>query len=489
MMQRRNFLRATALGSLGVMAGCKGQLVAETPKPAVKKKLNVVLIFTDDQGYGDLSCFGAKDLATPHIDSIAKRGLKLTDFYVPCTVCTPSRAALLTGAYPKRIGLHEVVLFPESKHGLNPKEELLPELLKRAGYATGMFGKWHLGHHKTMMPNAQGFDEYFGVPYSNDMAHVHKFAKYGGKKPDNSKLPAKFHNYPKLPLLHNGKVLELEPDQCYLTKRYTEKACEFITANKDKPFFVYLPHSMPHVPLYRSKAFEGSSKRGVYGDVIQELDWGVGEVLKTLKTLGLEKDTLVIYTSDNGGGIHYKYKGAVNAPLRGGKANTWDGGSRVPCVMQLPGVLPEGKVCKEMLVSFDLVPTICNLVGAPLPKAKIDGRDILPILTNPEKTADPRPLVLYCRNGNPECIRYGKWKLHVAKRDKSKGPNGLRKGEKLPFLFDLRADIGETKNVAKQNPAVVKKLRAMMNKINKEITANARPVARVKTNLVPTLEK
>ena len=483
MMQRRNFLRATALGSLGVMAGCN-DLTAATDTPKAKRKPNIVLIFADDQGYGDLSCFGAKDLKTPQIDSIAKRGLKLTDFYVPCTVCTPSRAALLTGAYPKRVGLHQVVLFPQSKHGLNPKEELLPELLKRAGYATGMFGKWHLGHHESMMPNAQGFDEYFGVPYSNDMAHVHKYARFGGKEPAKKK-----GSYPKLPLLHNGKVIELEPDQRFLTKRYTEQACKFITANKDKPFFVYLPHSMPHVPWYRSKPFEGSSKRGVYGDVIQELDWGVGEVLKTLKTLGLDENTLVIYTSDNGGGIHYRTKGAVNKPLRGGKAHTWDGGSRVPCVMQMPGTLPEGKVCKEMLVSFDLVPTICKLVGAPLPKAKIDGQDIMPILTNPEKPADPRPLVLYCRNGFPECIRYGKWKLHIAKRDKSKGVNGIRKGEKLPFLFDLRADISETKNVAKQNPGVVKKLKAMIAKIDKEVTANARPVARVKTNPVPTLKK
>ena len=483
MMQRRNFLCTTALGSLGVLAGCKSQLMAADDKPAAKPKPNIVLIFTDDQGYGDLSCFGAKDLKTPHIDSIAKRGLKLTDFYVPCTVCTPSRAALLTGCYPKRVGLHKSVLFPHSKHGLNPKEELLPELLKRAGYATGMFGKWHLGHHKSMMPNAQGFDEYFGVPYSNDMSHAAQYRRTGGKEPQDKK-----GRYPKLPMLHNGKVLELEPDQRFLTKRYTEQACKFITANKDKPFFVYLPHSMPHVPWYRSKDFVDSSKRGVYGDVIQELDWSVGEVLKTLKTLGLDENTLVIYTSDNGGVALFGAKGAVNVPLRGGKTTTWEGGSRVPCVMQMPGTLPAGKVCKEMLVSFDLVPTICKLVGAPLPKEKIDGQDILPILKNPTKTAPPRALVYYSRTGKPECIRYGKWKLTFSKNAHYAKPYKIREGETLPLLHDLCGDIRENKNVAKQNPGVVKKLRAMMLDIDKELTANARPVARVKTNPVPTLK-
>nr|MBT3277773.1 sulfatase [Phycisphaerales bacterium] len=472
-MQRRNFLRATALGSLGVMVGYKTQLVAETPKPA-KRKPNVVLIFTDDQGYGDLSCFGAKDLKTPHIDSIAANGLKLTDFYVPTSCCSPSRAALLTGCYPKRVGLHKGVLFPDSRYGLNPAEELLPELLKRAGYATGMYGKWHLGHHKTMMPTAQGFDEYFGVPYSNDMSHfAQDVRRRTGTLTSKWKTSAGAYRFPKLPLIHNGNVLELEPDQTQLTKRYTEKACEFITANKDKPFFVYLPHSMPHLPWVRSKNFEGSSKRGVYGDVIQEIDWSVGEVLKTLRKHGLEKDTLVIFTSDNGGQTNAR-NGAVNRPLRGGKSSHFDGGLRVPCVMQMPDTLPAGKVCKELTVSFDLLPTICKLAGAPLPKEKIDGQDIWPILSHPETAAPERAMLVYPSSGKLMGIRVGKWKL-LSSDLHAKGVKGAR-------LHDLRADIGEEINVAAKNPAVVKRLRAMAISLDKEVGANARPVARVKAN-------
>ncbi len=430
---------------------------------------NVIIVFTDDQGYSDLGCFGAKEFTTPHIDQMAKEGVRFIDFYVAATVCTPSRGALLTGCYPKRIGLHKGVLFPHSKTGLNPDEITIAELLKQKGYATGCFGKWHLGHHNKFMPTNQGFDRYFGLPYSNDMAHVWRY-RNKKKKPND--------NYPKIPLIDQEKTIEEEPDQRFLTKRYTEAACTFIRKNRDNAFFVYLPHSMPHIPLYASDDFKGKTKRGLYGDVINEIDWSVGQILKTLKDIKQDKNTLVIFTSDNGPWLKFGKTGGTALPLRDGKGTTWEGGQRVPTVMRWPGKLPAGKKCNKLATTMDLLPTIAGLTGAHLPKNHIiDGKDIWQLMTNPETEKSPHDaFYYYAKNGKVEAIRSGKWKLHIAKIS---GWNKKKDGPFKPFLIDLNADIGETTNLADQHPEIVKKLTSQLKAFDKNLTETARPVGKL----------
>jgi len=429
---------------------------------------NIIIILADDQGYADLGCFGAKGFTTPNIDQMAAEGVRFTDFYVAATVCTPSRAALLTGCYPKRLGLEKGVLFPHSKTGLNPDETTIAELLKQKGYTTGCFGKWHLGHHKKFMPLKQGFDRYFGLPYSNDMAVNVNFGS--GKKIHRK-------NYPELPLFDQEKVIETEPDQHFLTKRYTEQACSFIRKNSDTPFFVYMPLSMPHVPIFASEAFAGKTKRGRYGDVIQEIDWSVGEILKTLKDIGQDKNTLIIYTSDNGPWLPYGKFGGSAAPLRNGKATTWDGGQRVPTVMWWPGRLPKGKVCDKLTSTIDLFPTIAGITGAEMPDHIIDGKDILPLMTAPETAKSPhKAFYYYATNGKIEAVRSGKWKLNLKK---SKGWNPKKDGQFKPFLVNLENDIGEKTNMATQNPEVVKTLTALLKNFDKKLTETARPAGKL----------
>ena len=456
MQNRREFLVKAGLMGLAGITGC----ALGSKKNNTANKPNIIIIFTDDQGYGDAACYGAKDIKTPNIDKLAADGIKLTDFYVAAPVCTPSRAALLTGCYPKRVGLHKAVIFPQDNHGLNPNEQLLPELLKNRGYSSACVGKWHLGHHKPMLPNTQGFDHYYGLPYSNDMCHLW-FQKRGVPK-----------GYPKLPFYDNEKVIEVEPDQRYLTKRYTENACQWITDNKDKPFFLYLAHSMPHVPWYRSEEFENASDRGVYGDVIQEIDHSVGQIVKKLKELNLSDNTLIIFTSDNGGASWNK-NGASNAPLRGSKGNTWEGGLRVPCIMKYPARLPAGQICQEFVSAMDIVPTICKLTGSKLPQKKIDGNDICHILKSPGKSQPPRPFLYYARDGQLEAIRWGKWKLHWRKERE------MKNNHPFPLLYDLRNDISEKVNIAPQNPQIVEKLKKMATEMDAEITKNARKVMTV----------
>ncbi|MEO1011898.1 MAG: sulfatase [Bacteroidota bacterium] len=441
------------LVSLTFLFGC------ETAKKKDKRP-NIVIVFTDDQGYADVGVFGAKGFATPHLDQMAEEGMRFTDFYVASSVCSPSRAALLTGCYPQRIGIPNV-LFPErentawdpkdrkSKTGIHPDETTLAEMLKAHGYATACFGKWHLGHHTPFMPLQQGFDEYFGLPYSNDMRP--------GKKP--GKTP-----YPKLPLIKGNEVARyLQEDQHMLTTEYTEHAIDFIKRNKERPFFVYLAHSMPHIPLYVSDKFKGHSTKGIYGDVAEELDWSVGEINTTLKTLGLEENTLVVFTSDNGPWLIFGDHGGSSEPLREGKFTTFEGGQRVPCVMKWPSQIPQGAECDEIATTLDILPTIAHIIGAPLPEKKIDGHSIIDLMNGKADAKSPTEAFFYYRGWDLEAVRSGKWKLHVPHSYKKiiqsdEGNAHGRKGIASEIglsLFDLSIDIGEQNNVAEDNPKVV----------------------------------
>ncbi len=439
-----------------------------------EQKPNVVIIFTDDQGYADVGAYGAKGFTTPNLDNMAKVGMKFTDFYVGSSVCSPSRAALLTGCYPQRIGIPQV-LFPERKNkewdtsdrktktGINPEETTLAEMLKENGYATGCFGKWHLGHHKQFMPLQQGFDEYFGLPYSNDMRP--------GKKNSIS-------GYPDLPLIKNNEVYRyMEDDQSMLTTEYTEHAIDFIKRKKDKPFFVYLAHSMPHIPLYVSKKFDGHSEKGIYGDVIEEIDWSVGQINKTLDELGLSENTLVVFTCDNGPWLIFGDHGGSAKPLREGKFTTFEGGQRVPCIMKWPKVIPAGEICSEIASTLDLLPTIAEISKAKLPENKIDGHSIVELMSVKENAKSPTEAFYYYRGWDLEAIRFGKWKLHLPHGynkviDSKEGNVHGRKGIKSEIglsLFDLEKDLSETKNIADKYPKVVELLLAKVEQMKLDL--------------------
>lgn len=464
-MKNHHLLKTCCIAVLFFICSCTQK---ETPPP------NIVIIFTDDQGYGDVGVFGAEGFSTPNIDQMASEGMKFTDFYVASPVCSPSRAALLTGCYPQRIGIPGV-LFPErtntewdpenrrTKTGIHPNETTLAEMLKERGYATGAFGKWHLGHHKQFLPLQQGFDEYYGLPYSNDM-------RPGKKKNKQS--------YPDLPMM-NGNATErfMQDDQSMLTTEYTEKAIDFIKRNKDNPFFVYLPHTMPHIPLYVSEKFDGHSKKGIYGDVIEEIDWSVGQINKTLKTLGLEENTLVVFTCDNGPWLIFGDHGGSAGPLREGKFTTFEGGQRVPCVMKWPKSIPAASTTDQIASTIDLLPTIAKITNAKLPANKIDGQDISKIFTGEVGSEMIKDAFYYYKGWNLEAIRSGKWKLHlphgysmVVKSDSGNvhGRQGIKSEIELS-LFDLSNDIGETRNVAEQYPDVVKSLMEKIDAMKEDL--------------------
>jgi len=463
-MKDSYLIKYFCIAAVFVMSSC---VKKETPPP------NIVIIFTDDQGYSDVGVFGAKGFKTPHLDAMASEGMKFTDFYVGSSVCSPSRAALLTGSYPQRIGI-PAVLFPErtntewnpeerrTKTGIHQRETTIAEMLKANGYATGVFGKWHLGHHKQFLPLQQGFDEYFGLPYSNDM-------RPGNKKNKQS--------YPDLPLMDGNQTHRfMEDDQSMLTTEYTEHAVDFIKRNKDKPFFVYLPHSMPHIPLYASEKYNGHSERGIYGDVIEEIDWSVGQINKTLKELDLEENTFVIFTCDNGPWLIFGDHGGSADPLREGKFTTFEGGQRVPCIMKWPRVIPKASVTNEIASTIDLLPTISKITGSKLPENKIDGVDISALLSGKE-TKSPRDEFFFYRGWKLEAIRSGKWKMHlphkysmVIKSDSGNvhGRKGIKSEIELS-LFDLSKDMGETTNLAEQYPEVVKSLMEKVEVMKKEL--------------------
>ncbi len=414
------------------------------------EKPNIVILFADDLGYGDLECYGHPTIKTPNLDNMANEGMRFTQFYVSATICTPSRGALLTGRLPVRTGIHSGVFFPDSKLGIPQEELTLPEALKEAGYATACFGKWHLGHHEQYLPTNNGFDEYFGIPYSNDMGH----------RPGSGR----FSKFPPLPLIKGTKVIEEDPDQRYLTKRYTEKALDFIQRKKGESFFLYLPYTMPHTPIFASEKFKGTSRRGLYGDVVSEIDWSVGEILKTLKELDLQDKTFVFFTSDNGPWLVKKERGGSAGPLHEGKFTTWEGGMREPAIAWWPGVIPAGKTEAAMVSSLDIFPTCAALAGVQIPEEKVyDGYNMMPLLMG--KAEKIRDVIWYYRGSSLYAVRKGPWKLHFQTfSNPYTSESEYENRKENPLLFNIEADPSEKYNIAGEHPDKVNELKALADK-------------------------
>lgn len=432
---------------------------------------NIIIFFTDDMGYADVGCFGAKDIRTPSFDRLAAEGMKFTSFYVSQAVCSASRAALMTGSYCNRVGLFGA-LNHRSTIGISKDEVLIPEFCKQRGYATACYGKWHLGIQPEFIAVNHGFDEFFGLPYPNDNSKYHPTVK----------------DMPPLPLIERDKAVEFDPDQSQFTRRFTERSVQFIKEHKERPFFLFLAHVMPHVPIFASERFKGKSAAGLYGDVIEELDWSMGEVLATLQRLGIDENTLIIFTSDNGPFLSYGNHAGSAAPFRGGKLTTFEGGMRMPCLMRWPGHIPAGRVCDEIVTAMDLYPTFAKLIGAQVPEVKRDGRDIWPLMSGAPGAKSPHEAFYYYAEQELHAVRSGKWKLHFphpyievdgppgrdgkpakfgqmkpADHNKSgiegvASRHGYRMAQLELSLFDLEADPGESKNVAKDHADVVKHL-------------------------------
>lgn len=426
---------------------------------AQARKPNIIIVYADDLGYGDLGCYGGKN-PTPNLDRLAKQGVRFTDFYVAQAVCSASRVALLTGRYSNRVGILGA-LGPTAKNGIANSERTLGDLLKSVGYATAIFGKWHLGHLPQFLPTRHGFDEYYGLPYSNDMWPKHPTAKF-----------------PDLPLYEGEKVIALNPDQTKLTSTYTEKAVDFIRRNKERPFFLYMPHAMPHVPLHVSERFRGKSGQGLYGDVLMEIDWSVGEILEALRALGLENDTIVLFASDNGPWLSYGHHGGSAGRLREGKGTTWEGGVRVPFLARWPGHIPAGTTCHEPAMTIDLVPTLAKLTGAKLPDHKIDGQDIGPLLTSQPGARSPQEAYYFYWGKQLQAVRSGRWKLYFPHSYPTLAGNpGGKDGQPAPYrqaktgleLYDLEADTSETTDVAAQHPDVVRRLQALADRMRADL--------------------
>ena len=407
---------------------------------------NFIIIICDDIGYGDLGCCGSTLHRTPHLDRMAAEGRRFTDYYGTGPVCTPSRASLMTGCYPRRINMHEDakhrwVLIPQAKKGLNPQEITIAGMLKEKGYATACIGKWHLGDQPVFLPTRYGFDYYYGIPYSNDM----------GPNPT-------FPHQPPLPMVRNETVIEAPTDQTTLTSRYTDQTVQFIRKNRDRPFFVYLGHNMPHVPVNPGAAFRGKSKNGLYGDAVEEIDWSAGQIMDTLKELSVDDHTFIMFTSDHGAqpGI-----GGSNAPLAGYKGSTMDGGMRVVCLMRWPEKIPTSTVCNKICSHMDILPTFANIVGGQLPDDRIiDGKDISALMMDGTDENTPHEVFYFYFRTQLQAIRSGKWKLHLQldiqqthwTRILAEGP-----GRDLK-LIDLERDIQETTDVSANHPDVVKAL-------------------------------
>ncbi|MDB4670633.1 sulfatase [Pirellulaceae bacterium] len=455
------------LGVLLFPFGCSPTIadekVVKTNRQEILSRPNIVIVFADDQGYGDLGCFGAKGFKTPNIDRLAQQGMKLTDFYVAQAVCGASRAALMTGCYPNRIGILGAPSHA-TRFGISDQEMTLAELVKQKGYKTAVYGKWHLGHQKKFLPLQHGFDEYYGLPYSNDMWPYHPTSKA----------------FPDLPLIEQNSVINpaVSPeDQKKLTQDYTDRAVGFIQRNKDNPFLLYVAHAMPHVPLFGSERFAGSSSQGRYGDVIQEIDWGVGEIMKALDENGIAKNTLVIYTSDNGPWLSYGNHAGSAGPLREGKGTAWEGGMREPCVIRWPAVIPAGTTCSELAATIDIVPTVAEIIGAELPQHKIDGKSVLPLLKGDPQAKSPHEAYFYFYNRGLRAVRSGQWKLVFPHSYRSlNGPAGTD-GRPSQYkqlqcgleLYHLKKDIGESLDVAGENPEVVKRLQSLADGIRREL--------------------
>ena len=442
-----------------------------------------MLIYTDDQGYGDVGCFGASDVKTPNMDRLAAEGRQFTDFYVAQAVCTASRAALMSGCYPTRVSMAGA-LNHTSTVGIHPDEWLLPEMLHEQGYASIILGKWHLGTVPEFAPLENGFDQFLGIPYSNDNTKYH---------------PVLHASMPPLPLYDGTEVIEHDPDQALFTKRFTERALAFIEAEQDRPFFLYMPHVMPHVPIFASEGFVGQSARGLYGDVIEELDWSVGQVLESLAEHGLEENTLVILMSDNGPFLSYGEHAGSSGPLREGKLTTFEGGVRTPCLMRWPGKIPAGTVCDAAACTIDLLPTLTALVQGRQPERVIDGKDIRSLMFDEGPLSSPHEALFFYAGGELQAVRSGNWKLHFehdyltvagppgrggkpSNFDKlqpasitQSGIHGIasRHGYKVAHtglaLFDLAKDPGERENLAAAHPEVVQRLAALAGPVRAEL--------------------
>jgi arylsulfatase A len=442
------------LGVLSLLAVMAGALAAQAANQAVSppESPNFVIIFVDDMGYGDIGPFGSTDNRTPNLDRMAREGMRFTSFYA-APVCSISRAQILTGCYGQRVSVPGV-FGPTSANALNPNEQTVAEILKPQGYATMCIGKWHLGDQPPFLPTRQGFDRYFGIPYSNDMQRMS--AETGEKV---------------VPLLRDEKVVELVngEGQRTVTRRYTEEAVSFLRANKDRPFFLYLPHTAVHVPIFPGPEFAGKSANGAYGDWVEEVDWSVGRVLDTLRELKLDRRTLVVFTSDNGPWLIKGKDAGVATPLRGGKGSTWEGGVRVPTVVWWPGRVPEGTACDAVAGTIDLLPTFASLAGAAPPAVKIDGCDLSPLLFGESKES-PREAHFYYLGYKLHAVRSGPWKLALCPQAQSMGMKTMPDASGLaPRLYNLDQDIGEIDNVAAEHSEVVERLKGLAVRMAAEL--------------------
>jgi len=444
------------------------------PSVAQKRSPNLVVIFIDDMAYADIGPFGGK-IPTPNLDRMATEGMRFTDFSAATAVCSASRAALLTGCYHRRVGISGA-LGPRAKHGLHEREMTLAEVCKQKGYATACFGKWHLGHHPKFLPTSHGFDEFYGLPYSNDMWPLH---------PAYAHLPTaaerRKRGFPDLPLIEGTKVVNRSvsgADQEQLTTQYTERAVKFIEQNKDQPFFCYVPHSMVHVPLFVSDKFKGKSGHGLFGDVVMEVDWSVGQILDAIKRAGVDDNTLVVFTSDNGPWLSYGDHAGSSGIYREGKGTMFEGGIREPTLMRWPGRIPQG-TCSEFASTIDIVPTFAKLIGAKLPDHKIDGHDIAPLMFAEDGAKSPHTAFLsYYAGGQLQAIRDPRWKLHFPHKYRTMaGKPGGKNGSPNPYaqgkigleLFDLDNDPGESTNVADKHPEVVARLQKLAAAARKDL--------------------
>ncbi|MCO6357782.1 sulfatase family protein [Roseivirga pacifica] len=431
----------------------------QTTTTKTPSKPNVIIIFTDDQGYQDVGSYGAVGFKTPNLDQMAAEGIRLTDFYAAQAVCSASRAGLLTGCYPNRLGIHGAFM-PNSPKGLNPEETTIAEMLKTEGYKTAIYGKWHLGDAPEFLPTKQGFDEYFGIPFSNDMWPYH---------PQQGTI----FNFGPLPLYENENIIDTLTDQSNLTTQITERSIQFIQENKSEPFFLYVAHPQPHVPLFVSDKFKGKSERGLYGDVIMEIDWSVGEILKTLKQEGIDENTMVIFTSDNGPWLAYGEHSGSAFPLREGKGTALEGGQREPAVIRYPGKIKPGRTLQTPMMNIDILPTIAELTGAQLPTKNIDGKSVWKIWTGESDESPQEAYYFYYHVNELQGVRYKNWKMYFPHKyrtlgGREGGKDGLPADyEYVTFdeiaLYDLSKDISETNNVANEHPDVVEEIKALAN--------------------------
>ena len=437
----------------------------QTTTTKTPSKPNVIIIFTDDQGYQDVGSYGAVGFKTPNLDQMAAEGIRLTDFYAAQAVCSASRAGLLTGCYPNRLGINGAFM-PNSPKGLNPEETTIAEMLKTEGYKTAIYGKWHLGDAPEFLPTKQGFDEYFGIPFSNDMWPYH---------PQQGTI----FNFGPLPLYENENIIDTLTDQSNLTTQITERSIQFIQENKSEPFFLYVAHPQPHVPLFVSDKFKGKSERGLYGDVIMEIDWSVGEILQTLKQEGIDENTMVIFTSDNGPWLAYGEHSGSALPLREGKGTALEGGQREPAIIRYPGKIKPGRTLQTPMMNIDILPTIAELTGAQLPTKNIDGKSVWKIWTGESDESPQEAYYFYYHVNELQGVRYKNWKMYFPHKyrtlgGRQGGKDGLPADyEYVTFdeiaLYDLSKDISETNNVANEHPDVVEEIKALANSMRNKL--------------------